>query len=75
MEQPPGRRQAGKQAIFELPFASVSKQVQVRNHSNENEFDLHENELVNERFITRTCFETGKRNSEMAYLFALMPNI
>ena len=25
------------------PFASVSKRVYVRNHSNENEFDLHEN--------------------------------
>ena len=35
-------------AISELPFASVSKRVQVRNHSNENEFDLHENEHASE---------------------------
>ena len=27
----------------EFPLASVSKQVFMRNHSNENEFDLHEN--------------------------------
>ena len=30
-------------AISELTFASFSKRVLVRNHSNENEFDLHEN--------------------------------
>ena len=29
-----------------LPFASVSKRVFVQNLSNENEFDLLENELV-----------------------------
>ena len=33
-------------AISELPYASVSKQVQVQNLSYENEFDLHLNELV-----------------------------
>ena len=35
-------------AISELSFASVSKRVQVRNHSNENELDLHENEHASE---------------------------
>ena len=29
-------------AISELPFASVSKQVLVQNHSNETHFDMHE---------------------------------
>ena len=32
-----------KEAISELPFASFSKRVLVRNHLNENEFVLHEN--------------------------------
>ena len=31
-----------------MPFASDSKQVQVQNYSNENEFDLHENEHASE---------------------------
>ena len=31
-----------------MPFASVSKRVQVRNYSNENEFDLNENEHASE---------------------------
>ncbi len=35
-------------AISELLFASVSKRVYVRNYSNENEFDLHENGPVGE---------------------------
>ncbi len=35
-----------QKAISELPFAAVSKGVDVRNHSNENEFDLHENGRV-----------------------------
>ena len=39
---------SAEKAISELPFASVSKRVQVRNHSNENEFDLHENEHASE---------------------------
>ncbi len=37
-----------QQPISELPFASVSRRVYVRNHSNENEFDLHENGPVGE---------------------------
>jgi len=37
-----------KWAISELPCASVSKRVFLQNLSNENEFDLHENELVGE---------------------------
>ncbi len=35
--------QARKKAISESPFASFSNRVLVQNHSNENEFDLHEN--------------------------------
>ena len=33
-------------AISEFPCASVSKRVLVRNLSNENDFDLHENETA-----------------------------
>ena len=33
-----------QKAISELPFASFSRRVLVRNHSNENEFDSHENQ-------------------------------
>ena len=46
----------------------------MRNHSYENDFDLHENETAcrtfsYERFRTLTCFETeAQENSEMAYL-------
>ena len=48
-----------EQAISELPFVSVSKRVQVRNLSYENEFDLHLNELViKTHFRTWTRFET-----------------
>ena len=32
-----------RQAISKLSFTSFSKRVLVQNHSNENEFDLHEN--------------------------------
>ena len=32
-----------KEATSKLPFASISKRVLVRNHLNENEFDLQEN--------------------------------
>ena len=58
----------------------------MRNHSNENEFDLHENVRAREthfsyeRFRTKTRFETeAKGNSEMAYssgknLFLLRKN-
>ena len=35
-----------EQAISELPCASVSKRVLMQSVSYENEFDLHENELV-----------------------------
>ena len=51
-----------EQAISEFLFASVSKRVFVRNHSNENDFDLHENGREKNRFKTET-----KGNSEMAY--------
>ena len=34
-----------RQAISKLPFASVPKRVFVRTHSNDNDFDLHENGL------------------------------
>jgi len=52
-------------AIFKLLFVSV--QNLVLNHSNENEFDLHENTKLNFLFAwvsNRTRFETeAKRNS------------
>jgi len=35
-----------KKAISEIPFVSVLKRVFMQNLSNENEFDLHEKELV-----------------------------
>ena len=40
----------------------------MRNHSNENEFNLHENELVGETHFQMNGFKTeAKGNSEMAY--------
>ena len=44
---------------FELPFASVSKRVLVRNHSNENEFDLQDNELVSKTHYHMYGFAPG----------------
>ena len=35
-------------AISKLPVVSVSKRVLVQNFSQENDFDLHENELTRE---------------------------
>ena len=53
---------------FELPFASFSKRVLARNHSNENEFDLHENGREGELFRTKTRFDTeAKGKSKMTY--------
>ena len=46
-------------AISELPFASVSKQVQVRNLSYENEFDLHKNEFVSKTHFHIKGFALG----------------
>ena len=46
--------------MSDLSFTSLSKRVLVRNQANENELDLHKNEL-------ETRFETEvKRNSKMA---------
>ena len=62
-----------KKVISELPFASVSKTAFVQNHSNENDFDLHENGREGGRhfhmngFAHRVLSETeAKSNSEMA---------
>ena len=66
-------------ALSELPFASVLKRVLVRNHSHENEFDLHENGRVGEahfhmngfaRRHTRFDIE-AKVNSEIGYTSSL----
>ena len=51
---------SGEYAISELPFASVSKRVLVRNHSNE-KFDLHENKLVNKTHFHVKSFAPGLR--------------
>ena len=56
--------------ISELPKASLSKPSLVHNHSYENEFNLHVNEISfsYERMSTKTRFEKeAKGNSEMAY--------
>ena len=51
-------------AISELLFASGSRRALVLNHSNDNEFDLHENPF--EWLDTRTHFELEENsNSEM----------
>ena len=55
---------------FELPKASLSKRGLVHNHSYENEFNLHVNEISfsYERMSTKTRFEKeAEGNSEMAY--------
>jgi len=58
----------------QLPSASVSKRVFVQNPSNENKFDLHENEpggnsFSYEWFRMKIHFDTeAKGNSEMSYL-------
>ena len=44
-----------------FPSASVLKRVYVRNHSNENEFDLHENERVGG---TRSFHMNGRSDTE-----------
>ena len=57
--------------LFELPFASVSKRVLVRNHSDGNLFRLHVQSFrLQVRFpFYMTRFETEPRgNSEMAYI-------
>jgi len=63
-----------KYVTSKLPCASVSKQDLVQNLSNENEFDLYENEPVkgntfsHEWFCMRTRFDPGsKGNWEMVY--------
>ena len=59
-----------KYTISELPKASLSKRGLVHNHSYENEFNLHVNEISfsYERMSTKTRFEKeAKGNSEMAY--------
>ena len=62
-----------EQVISEFPCASVSKRVYVRNHFYENDFDLHENETMQnsfsyEWFRTQNRFETeAQENSEMTY--------
>ena len=53
------------------PKASLSKRGLVHNHSYENEFNLHVNEISfsYERMSTKTRFEKeAKGNSEMTYL-------
>ena len=53
---------------FKLLSASLSKRGLVHNHSYENEFNLHVNEISfsYERMSTKTCFEEeAKGNSEM----------
>ena len=60
------------QTISELPKGSLSKRGLVHNHSYENEFNLHVNEISfsYERMSTNTRFEKeAKGNSEMAYCF------
>lgn len=61
---------------FQVAFASVSKRVLQQNFSNENRFDLHENEYAGktymyfsyEEFRIKTRYGTKtKGNSEMAY--------
>ena len=55
-----------------MPKASLSKRGLVRNHSYENEFNLHVSEISfsYEGMSTKTRFEKeAKGNSEMAYWF------
>ena len=57
--------------ISDKTLASLSKRGLVHNHSYENEFNLHVNEISfsYERMSTKTRFEKeAKGNSEMAYL-------
>ena len=59
-----------EKTISELPKASLSKRVRVHNHSYENEFNLHVNEISFSygRMSTKTRFEKeAKGNSEMTY--------
>ena len=56
--------------MTELLQASLSKRGLVHNHSYENEFNLHVNEISSsyEKMGTKTRFdEEAKGNSEMAY--------
>ena len=61
-----------RQAIFELPRASVSKRGPVQNLSYENKFDLYGDEPVGEMCFRMNCFPRRrhftqvKGNSEMA---------
>ena len=48
-----------QQAISELPSASVSNRVQVRNLSYENEYDLHSNGLVSKTHFHMKGFALG----------------
>ena len=58
----------------ELPKAFLSKRGLVHNHSYENEFNFHVNEISfsYERMSTKTRFEKeAKGNSEMAYYYII----
>ena len=64
------------QTISELPKASLSKRGLVHNHSYENDFNFHVNEISfsYERMSTKTSFEKeAKGNSEMAYRRLQLP--
>ena len=54
-----------QQGISELPLASFSKRVLVENHSYENEFNLHLNEISfsYERMGTKTRFEKESKGN------------
>ena len=42
-----------------MPFTSVSKRVLVQNHSNENVFELHENEHESKTYFDMKGFALG----------------
>ena len=73
---------AFQKVICELPFASVSKRVLVRNYSYENEFDLHENEPVGGTHFHMNGFtqrlvltQRQKATRKWPILIHLQPNI
>ena len=60
-----------KKLIFELSYASLSKRGPLHSHSDENELNLHVNEILfpYERMNTKSRFEKeAKVNSEMIFI-------
>ena len=73
-----GQQIAQAKKVSELPFASDSKRVFVRNHSNKKRFDLHENGCEGGRYFHMNGFARRfvfKRRQKVTRPFCSAPGI